>query len=273
MSKALILFNSWIEDENIGCFWEVQTIPVYSIEDIEEMSYKKLKHLLNKMYDYECSYKNCKKISPDWVDGYKYVKQHLKDLESNYYIYILNTKFKNRPLLQKQIKDCFLQDNNQTKTYYDVYHEAEAMVLSKYAKKNTLNYLQLKEVTDTFNLKQIVEDKEKQLKYINSLTLKERNDYYKKIRIEKDPKKEEEKNQQSLINLKQWREANPDKLKAAQRRAMKKYNENKQDLTTCQTDEELALKLTRNAIAKALKKLDDAQRYKLKQELKLGLVE
>lgn len=273
MGKALDLFNSWVEDEEYGFFWDMQTIHVYSFEEIEELSYKELKHLSNNIYDYECSYKNCKKISPDWVDGYKYVKQHLKELEKKYYIHILNTKFKDRPLVAKQVKDCYVKDNGETKTYYNIFHEAETILLNDYTKKNTLNYLQLKDVTDAINLKKMVEEKEKELKYINTLTSAERAKYYEAIRFQKDPEKEEEKKRLALLSLNEWRAANPDKLKVSQRRTMKKYNEKKQDLTLCETDEELALKLTRNAIAKALKKLADANRYKLKQELKLGLVE
>jgi hypothetical protein len=272
MSKALALFNSWVEDEAYGFFWDIHTIALYTLEDFEELSYKELKHLSNTMYDYECSYNKCNKISPDLVEGYKYVKQQLKDLEQTYYNHILNTKFKDRALIGKQVKDCYLQDNGETKTYYDVFQEAVTMVLKKYSKKNVSNYLQLKKVTDAVNLKQIVEEKEKELKYINTLDEIDRAKYYKAKRIKKNPEKEKERKRLALINLKEWREDNPDKLKISQRQSMKRYNNKKQDLTTCETTEELAAKVVRLAIAKALKKLADAERYKLKQELKLSFV-
>lgn len=268
MSKALVLFNSWIEDEAYGFFWDIHTIALYTLEDFEELSYKELKHLSNNMYDYECSYNKCNKISPDWVEGYKYVKQHLKDLERTYYNHILNTKFKDRPLIGKQVRDCYLQDKGVQKTYYDIFHEAENMVLNDYSKKNVSNYLQLKKVTDAVNLKQIIEEQEKELKYIHTLDDVDRAKYYKTLRIKKNPEKEKERKQLALLNLKQWREDNPDKLKISQRRSMKKYNDKKQDLTTCETNEELAAKVVKLAIAKALKSVYNANRYKLKQELK-----
>lgn len=265
MSKAFILFNSWMEDENIGCFWELQTIPVYTIEEIKDMGYKQLKYLSIKINEFDYSYKETSQINSISVDGYKYVRQRLVELETAYYEHILNTKFKTSSLVINDIKNQWLQDKGQNTTYKNIYKEAKKMVFKKYEKLNLKNYLQLKQITNAINLEQMFKQKEEELNYIHTLTDCERAKYYSELRNQKDPKKEEEKKQQSLIRLKEWGKNNPEKYQHSHDKAMKKYNKKKQDLTTCQTDEELAAKMVRNAINKALKKLDNAERYKLKK--------
>lgn len=273
MSQGRALFNSWVEDEEYGCFWKVHTLRVLDKEDIEAMNFRQLKCLIKKMNEYEECINNYNNIDFDLIDGYKYVKQQLKELELNYYNHILNTKYLESSLVAKDVKHYYVYDVGKKRTYQEVYCKAEKILLKEYDAENKANYLQLKKITDVINLDALFNEQKNKLEVINSLTPSQRAKYYQQKRIEKDPKKEEEKKQQSLIRLNEWRAANPNKLQISQRRAMNKYNEKKQDLTACETDEELALKLTRNAIAKALKKLADAQRYKLKQELKLGLVE
>lgn len=265
MSKALILFNSWMEDKDIGCFWELQTIPVYTIEEIKDMGYKQLKYLSIKIDDYDYSYKETSQINSLCVDGYKYVRQHLVELETAYYEHILNIKFKTSSLVVNQIKYQCLQDKGQNTTYKNIYKEAKKMVFKKYEKLNLNNYLQLKQITNAINLKQMFKQKEEQLDYIHILTDYERAKYYSELRSQKNPEKEEEKKQQSLIRLKEWGKNNPEKYQHSHDQAMKKYNKKKQDLTTCQTDDELAAKMVRNAINKALKIVYNAERYKLKK--------
>lgn len=270
-TKAEALFNSWIDNPNYGFFWDVHVLEEYTKEDIEVMQFKQLKELLNNIYNYNKSYKTTNRVDHRWVYGYKHVKKELKNLEIKYYELIKNTKLKHDKdcrILVKNVKNVYLLDKGVQKTYYDIFHEAENMVLNDYSNKNTIIYLKLKEFTDSINLKQLVEEKKKELDYIHTLTPLEQAKYYEQKRIEKDPEGEKEKKEQKIIKLEQWREDNPDKLKIAQARAMIKYNDKKQDLTTCETDEELAAKVVKIAIAKALKSVYNAERYKLKQEPK-----
>jgi hypothetical protein len=269
--ESVALYESWKPAFNE--ILEVHALRVFSEEEIKLMGFKQLKALMRKMEDYELSLNTYKKIDPDLVDGYKYVKEELNELEINYYTEVHNQKYSNSSKVVNDIKKCYYLKNGERKTYNQTYIEAEKMILKDYKHKNKANYLELKNITDKLNLEGLLKQRTDELLQLEDAPSKDRAKYYKTLRRQKDPEKEEEKKQQSLIRLNEWRAANPDKLKISQRRAMNRYNEKKQDLTACETDEELALKLTRNAIAKALKKLADAQRYKLKQELKLGLVE
>jgi len=270
MSQSRALYESWIQDEDV--FWKVHTLRVLDKEEIESMDFRQLKCLVKKMNEYTESLNNYKHIDFDLIYGYKFVKQHLNELEIAYYNHILNTKYLESSLVANDIKQYYVYNEGKKKTYKEIYIKAEKMLLKKYDAENKVNYLELKKITDEIDLEALFNKRKKELERINTLTPAERVKYYEQKRIEKDPESENKKKEQKLIKLNQWREANPDKIKISQARAMITYNHKKQDLTTCETTEELAAKVVRLAIAKALKKLADQERHKLKQKLKLSLI-
>jgi len=273
MSKSEALYNSWINDPKYGFFWHSHITHNYCKEEIENMTTIQLKYFIKKINAYKKSllYTNNTSINELFLDGWKYVNKTLDELEQNYYYHILNTnhQFKNTNHTIVNVPDCYIYDNSERTTFRKIYIGAELMVTKDYKKKCKKNIKELITLCDDINLKSLLTIKTQNQEIFNNLTKTEREKIYAAKRLINDPEKEQKKKELGLLRLKEWMAEDPE----GYAKSKAKYNKKKQDLTACETDEELAFKLTRNAIAKALKKLDNANRYKLKQELKLGLVE
>lgn len=265
MSQAKVLYELW-NNEGGEVFWMVHTIKMFNKNEIERMHFKQLKSFINKMKEYEGSIKQFNKISHELVDGFKLLEKCLNERAIAYYNNILYTKYSTSSMTANDIKASFTFEDEVRKTYKEIYNEAALNIRKDYQRKNKANYFELKKITDEINLEKLLKQRKKELDALDEASASQRNKYYES---KLHPEKLQEKKELGLLRLKEWMAKDPE----GYAKSKAKYNKKKQDLTTCKTDEELALKLTRNAIAKALKKLDNANRYKLKQELKLGLVE
>lgn len=261
MSRSDVLYELWNNENEDGVFWMVHTISVLSKNEIECMHFKQLKSLVKKMNEYEESIKQYNQIAHDLVNGYKIVKKCLDEREIMYYNNILYTKYSTSSKTANDIQVCYIVEDKARKTYKDIYDEAAKKIRKDYQKKNKANYLELKKITDEINLKELLKQRKKELDALDEAPASERNKYYELKRLINDPEKEQKRKELGLLRLKEWKETDPKGYAESQA----KYRAKKQDLTTCQTDEELAAKMVRNAINKALKKLDNAERYKLKK--------
>lgn len=267
MSQGRALYELWNNEED-GCFWMVHTIHVFSKEEIECMHFKQLNWLFKKMIAYEESIKEHNKIEYNVVDGFKLLEKCLREKEIRYYNNILYSKYSTSSMTANDIKRCFMIEEGVTKTYKEIYDEAAKIVRKNYQKKNKINYLELKKITDEMNFKDLHEQRKKELYVLDDLTAGKRTKYYKTRLLLTDPKKAQERKENELLRLKEWKTEDPESYAKSQA----KYRAKKQDLTICETDEELAAKVVKLAIAKAIKKVADAERYKLKQELKVSLL-
>jgi len=267
MSQGRALYELWNNEDN-GYFWMVHTIRVFDKEEIENMHFKQLDWLFKKMIAYEDSIKEHNKIQHNIVDGFKLLQKCLREKEIKYYNKILYAKHSTSSMTANNIKRCFMIEEGVTKTYKEIYDEAAMNIRKDYQKKNKANYLELKKITEEMNFKDLYKQRKKELRVLDDLTAGERGKYYEAKLLLKDPKKVQERKEIDLLRLKEWKTEDPERYAKSQA----KYRAKKQDLTTCETTEELAAKVVKLAIAKALKKLDNAERYKLKQELKLSLI-
>jgi hypothetical protein len=260
MSQGKALYELW-NNEKDGCFWMVHTIRVFDKKEIENMHFKQLDWLFKKIIAYEDSIKKHNKIQHNIVDGFKLLQKCLREKEISYYNKILYTKYSTSSMTANDIKRCFMIEEGVTKTYKEIYDEAAMYIRTDYRKKNKANYLELKKITEEMNFKNLYEQRKKELHVLDDLTAGERSKYYEAKLLLKDPKKVQERKEIDLLRLKEWKTEDPERYAKSQA----KYRAKKQDLTICETTEELAVKVVRLAIAKALKKLADAERHKFKQ--------
>jgi len=260
MSQSRALYELWNNKED-GCFWMVHTIRVFDKKEIECMNFKQLDWLFKKMIVYEDSIKEHNKIQHNVVDGFKLLQKCLREKEIKYYNEILYTKHSTSSMTANDIKRCFMIEEGVTKTYKEIYDEAAMNIRKDYQKKNKANYLELKKITEEMNFKDLYEKRKKELYVLDNLTANERRKYYDARLLLTDPKKAQERKETKLKQLKEWKTKDPEEYAKSQA----KYRAKKQDLTTCETTEELAAKVVKLAIAKALKKLDNAERHKLKK--------
>ena len=263
MSQSEALYELWNNEED-GCFWIVHTIRVFSKEEIECMHFKQLEWLVKKMIAYEESIKEHNKIEHNVVDGFKLLKKCLREKEIQYYNDILYTKHSRSSMTANDIGRCFIIEEGITKTYKEIYDKAAIKIRKEYQKKNKVNYLELKKVTDEINLQELYEQRKKELNVLDDLSANERRKYYESRLLLTDTKNAQERKEKKLKQLNEWKTDDPEEYAKSQA----KYRAKKQDLTTCETTEELAAKVVKIAIAKALKNVYNANYHKLKQELK-----
>lgn len=255
MSEGRALYELWNKEE---CFWMIHTIRVFSKEEIECMHFKQLDSLFKKMIAYEESIKKHNKIEYNVADGFNLLEKCLREKEISYYNNILYSKHSTSSMTAKDIKRCFMIEEGVTKTYKEIYNEAAKIVRKNYEKKNKVNYLELKKI----NIKDFHVQRKKELYALDEAGKKTK--YYNTRLLLTNPKKAQERKKNELLRLNEWKTEKPKEYAESQAR----YRAKKQDLTICKTTEELAVKVVRNAINKALKNIYNAKRYKLKQELK-----
>jgi hypothetical protein len=268
MSKAERLFNRWINDPKVGKFWENHIVVSHSKEDIEEMTTIQLKALKIKINNWKQALKDTKGkfVDPDYTNGYDYVKKILEELKVQYWYYILNTNidFKDSNKTIENVPSHFTYDRGEQTTFFKIYAAAEVMVLKAFHKQCLVNMKDLIMTCDAINLPEYLKSREQEQEVLNKLSPAERNKHYEVIRRAKSPSKEKERRENSILRLKEWKEENPEAYKQSQ----KKYKQKLKDLTICETTEDLAAKVVKIAIAKALESIANAERYKRRKELK-----
>ena len=271
-SKAEQLFYKWVNNPELGYFWYNHTICCPSVEVINGMTTTQLRHLKCKVNDYKQCLKDSqgKGISNDMIEGYDYVKKLLNELEEKYYYSILNThidfKDSNKTIEHIPSHNCY--DKGERTTYKTIFTKASTMILRDYAKRNKEAATALITTCYDINFTELLEAKEAEQEIINALPLAEKNKHYEKKRREKTPEKERERKENGLARLKDWQEENPEKYRTNNNESSKKSKLKAKDLTACETTEAIAAKVVRLAIDKVLTKIANAERYKLRKQLK-----
>ena len=281
MSRAERLFNKWNQD---GEIWKPYIVELHSKEEIENMNIKELRVLKTNIDNWKRCLKatNNKGINLDYMAKYDYsvrdgtkmeakgLKEELEKLEEQFYYYIINNdiEFKNSNKTISDVPSHFTYDRGEQTTFFKIFSGAERLLLRQYHKECLEVIRQLITICADLNLAELLEAKEAEQEIVNALPNAEKNKHYEKKRRVKNPEKEQERKENGLLRLKEWKEENPEKWAESHKQSVKKYNEKAKDLSICKTDEELAAKVVKIAIDTALKRVYNQERYKLKKQLK-----